>query len=103
MPRQTMEQYMFTYLNQKYGLRPLIIEWSVILLNSVCQYKDEDHAVRLFAKIIKNDCDEEFLRVQEHVKDTLDLLLRSILREKHPLKQELEITNICMKIQQGQI
>ena len=54
--------------------------------------------MRLFAKIIKNDCDEEFLRVQDHVKDTLDLLLRTILREKHPMKQELEISNMCTKI-----
>lgn len=98
MPRQTMEQYIFTYLNQKYGLRSLIIEWSVILLNSIQQYKNEDHSVRLFAKILKNDCDEEFLRVQDHVKDTLELLLRSILREKHPLKQELDIANTCLKI-----
>ena len=86
-----MEQYMFTYLTQKHCIRPLIIEWSVSILNMIQQYKSDDHTVLLFAKILKNDCDEEFLRVQDHVTDTLDLLLRTQLREKHPSKQDADI------------
>ena len=27
-PRETLEQYMFTYLNQRYGLKSLIVEWA---------------------------------------------------------------------------
>jgi len=25
---ETMEQFMYTYLNQKYGLKTLIVEWA---------------------------------------------------------------------------
>ena len=30
-----MEQFMFTYLNQKYGLKNLIIEWAASIVNGV--------------------------------------------------------------------
>ena len=51
---------MYTYLNQKYGLRVLIVEWLQAILNAINKYKREDHEVALFAKILKNECDEEF-------------------------------------------
>jgi len=35
LPLETMEQYMFTYLNQKYGLKNLIIEWAASIVNGV--------------------------------------------------------------------
>jgi hypothetical protein len=58
-PRETMEQYMYTYLNQKYGLKNLIIEWAVSIINGIKTYLKEDHDVTLFGKILKNECDEE--------------------------------------------
>ena len=58
--RETMEQFMYTYLNQKYGLKPLIVEWAAAIINGVKRYIRADHDVTLFAKILKNECDEEF-------------------------------------------
>ena len=58
--RETMEQYMYTYLNQKYGLKSLIVEWAASIINGVKKYGREDHDVALFAKILKNECDENF-------------------------------------------
>ena len=55
MPRETLEQFMYTYLNQKYGLKNLIVEWAAAII-----YIREDHDAALFAKILKNECDEEF-------------------------------------------
>lgn len=59
-PRETMEQFMYTYLNQRYGLKNLIIDWSIAIVNAVSKYHTEDHDVCLFGKILKNECDEEF-------------------------------------------
>ena len=53
-PIETMEQYLYTYLKNKYGLKTLIIEWLVSIVNAIKIFKDEDHDVFLFAKIIKN-------------------------------------------------
>jgi hypothetical protein len=51
---------MYTYLNQKYGLKNLIVEWSVAIVNGVATHFQDDHDINLFGKILKNDCDEEF-------------------------------------------
>lgn len=57
---ETMEQYMYTYLNQKYGLKTLIVEWASTIIQGIKTYLTEDHQITLFAKILKNECDEEF-------------------------------------------
>jgi hypothetical protein len=51
---------MYTYLNQRYGLKNLIIEWAAAIINGIKTYLKEDHDVGLFGKILKNECDEEF-------------------------------------------
>ena len=33
-----MEQYMYTYLNQRYGLKNLIIEWAAAIINAIKMY-----------------------------------------------------------------
>ena len=101
MPRETMEQYMYTYLNQRYGLKNLIIEWAAAIINGIKTYLREDHDVALFGKILKNECDEEFRFIQMHVKDTLLSLLKVLLKDKHPFKSESEIQKLLESIQAG--
>ena len=83
---------MYTYLNQKYGLKTLIIEWASTLITGIKTYLRDDHEITLFAKILKNECDEEFRFVQAHVKESLSNMLRQVLREKHAQKSEKEIS-----------
>ena len=94
MPRETMEQYMYTYLNQEYALKNLIIEWAAAIINGIKTYIREDHDIALFGKILKNECDEEFRFIQMHVKDTLLSLLKVLLKDKNPFKSESEITKL---------
>ena len=47
-----MEQFMHTYLKKKYGLKSLIGEQALLIVNSVKKYKKADHEVLLFAKIL---------------------------------------------------
>jgi len=98
LPRETMEQYMYTYLNQRYGLKNLIIEWAAAIINGIKTYLREDHDVALFGKILKNECDEEFRFIQLHVKDTLIQLLKVLLKDKHPFKSEAEIGKMVESI-----
>ena len=60
LPRETMEQYMYTYLNQRYGLKSLIIEWAASIINGIKKYSKEDHSISLYGKILRNECDEEY-------------------------------------------
>ena len=64
---------MYTYLVQKYGLKTLIVEWATAIINSIKFYlgsnlSDEleisDPEITLFAKILKNQIDENFHYVQ---------------------------------------
>ena len=102
-PRETMEQFMYTYLNQKYGLKNLIIEWAMAIINGVVIYSQEDHDVSLFGRILKNECDEEFRFIQMHVKDTLFNLLKVLLKDKHQFKGEVEILKMLDGIQSSHI
>ena len=79
LPRETMEQYMYTYLNQRYGLKSLIIEWVAAIINGIKTYLKQDHDVALFGKILKNECDEEFRFIQTHVKEVLIRVLWLLL------------------------
>jgi hypothetical protein len=67
---------MYTYLNLKYGLKSLIIEQATTIITGLKTYVRDDHDVTLFAKILKNECDEQFRFVQIHVKETLATSLR---------------------------
>lgn len=83
-----MEQYMYTYLNQRYGLKNLIIEYAAAIITGIKQYSKDDHDIALFGKILRNECDEEFRFIQATVKDTIFALLKAYVREKHPTKSE---------------
>lgn len=94
---------MYTYLNQKYGLKSIIIEWAAAIINGIKTYLREDHDVTLFGKILKNECDEEFRFIQAHVKETLVGLLRVLLKERHQFKSETDISKMQESILSGTI
>jgi hypothetical protein len=83
-----MEQYMYTYLNQKYGLKNLIIEWAAAIITGIKTYSKEDHDVALFGKILRNECDEDFRFIQHTVRETVYALLKAVIRERNASKSE---------------
>ena len=82
---------MYTFLNQRYGLKSLIIEWAAAIINGIRRYSRDDHDVALFGKILRNQCDEEFRFIQQHVKDALVNFLKQLLKEKFIHKTETDI------------
>jgi hypothetical protein len=51
---------MFTFLNMRYGLKQLIVEWASSIVQAVKIYSAEDAQVHLFGKMLKNSVDEDF-------------------------------------------
>lgn len=94
MPRETLEQHMYNYLNKKYGLKNLVIDWASSIVSSVKKYSNEDNDVNVFGMILRNECDEEFRFVQFQVKKTVAELLRMNLKNKFPLKSNADIIDI---------
>ena len=96
LPRETMEQHMYSFLNKKYGLKvsarqSLMLEWAAGIVSAVKRYSSEDNDVMVFGQILKNQCDEEFRLVQQQVKETISELLKMFLRGKFPLKTNSDI------------
>ena len=101
LPLETMEQFMFTHLNQKYGLKNLIIEWAASIVNGVKLYMKEDFDVALFAKLLKNEVEEDFRYIQDKIKTTVSKVLKRHLREKYKHKGEQEITEMQENMEKG--
>lgn len=101
MPRETMEQHMYTYLNQKYGLKNLIIEWATSIINGIKMYSSEDSDICLFGKILRNELEEDSRLVLQRLKTTISDLLSYFLKSKMPLKSNGEIKEILAQKTSG--
>ena len=73
---------MYTFLNQRYGLKNIIIEWATAIINGIRKFSKEDNDVAVFGKMLRNECDEDFRFVQAQVKNTIVELLKMYLRAK---------------------
>lgn len=82
---------MYTYLNQKYGLKNLIIEWATAIINGIRAFSSKDNDIAVFGKILRNESDEEFRYVQSQVKNTISELLKMYLRGRYPFKHNPDI------------
>eukprot|EP00935_MAST-01C_sp_MAST-1C-sp1_P000777 g777.t1 len=82
---------MYTYLNQRYGLKALIVEHASAIIKAVNKCSAQDNDVAVFGKILRNEVDEEFRFVQQQLKQTVKELLRVYLKGKHPMKRDSDI------------
>lgn len=103
LPKETMEQYMYTYLNQKFGLKKIILEQATSIMNGISNFSTEDNDVCLFGKILKNECDEEFRIIHNKLKITINDILKEKLKTKFKLKTEGEIIKMSKEITNGYI
>merc|ERR1711871_269711 len=60
LPRETMEQHLYTFLYQKYGLRSLMVDWASAIIKGVKYYSDVDIVANCFGKILRNELNEDF-------------------------------------------
>jgi len=101
IPRETLEQYMYTYLNQKYGLKNLIIEWASSIINAIKMYSSEDCDINLFGKILRNEQEEDSRLVLENLKNNVSELLEFYLSSKNPFKSKIEIKKMLKNKKEG--
>ena len=69
LPRETMNQFLFTFLNHKYGLKNLTIEAAKSIVSGVEAYEAKDNGVAVFGKILRNEIEEEFHNNQKELKN----------------------------------
>ena len=100
-PRETMEQHMYTYLNQKYGLKNLIIEWASSIINAIKLYSSEDCEINLFGKILRNEQEEDSPLILTKLQENISELLEYYLKSKNPLKSQNEIKKMLLQKKNG--
>ena len=94
IPKETLEEHMYTFLNKKYGLKNLIIEWVKNIINGIKAYSKKDSIVLLFGKIIKNEQEEDARLIIQKVSESIEELLLYYIKRQNPLKPLNEIKKI---------
>ena len=100
-PRETLEQHMYTYLNQKYGLKTLVIDWASSIINAIKLYSSEDCEISLFGKILRNEQEENSRLILTKLQDNISDLLEYYLQSKNPLKSKKEIKKLLLQKKNG--
>ena len=102
LKKESMEHYMYKFLNNKYGLKNLVIEWSSSIITGIKMYSSSDSDINLFSKILKNKIEEGqklvVLKLKSTIKELYDIYIKNKSR-LNPNKgrnklNEAEIENI---------
>ncbi|OMJ79889.1 hypothetical protein SteCoe_19973 [Stentor coeruleus] len=101
--KETMEEYMYSYLNQKYGLKSLIQDWISAIVKSIEKFEAEDPDVLLFAKILRHQIEENYRKVFQEVRKTSLQLLKIHLKNKFPYMQEKAVKDLVNVKTQGEL
>ena len=102
LKKESMEHYMYKFLNNKYGLKNLVIEWSSSIITGIKMYSSSDSDINLFSKILKNKIEEGQTLVVLKLKSTIKELYDMYIKNKSRLNpnkgrnklNEAEIENI---------
>lgn len=68
---ETMEQFMYSHLKMRYGLKGLIIEQVEQIISGIKRYKEENVDVLLFGKILRNEVDQQYRLAQENIRKSV--------------------------------
>lgn len=70
---ETLEAHMYTYLNQKYGLKPITVEWAMSIVNGIKKFGQDDMEVAVFGKILRNEIEEDFAENLKKVRQSIKI------------------------------
>jgi hypothetical protein len=96
-----MEQHMYYYLNQKFGLKSLTIEYASAIINGIREYAKKDMNIKLFGMLLKNEVEENNLTIIEKIKQVVEETLEYFINQKNQYKSFEEIGKITKKMKQG--
>ena len=98
---ETLEQYMYIFFNNKYGLKNLVIDWASALINAIKLYSNEDCEINLFGKILKNEQEEASRQILTKLKENIAELLEHNFRFMYPYKSQQEIDSMMIQKKNG--
>ena len=78
-PRYTLEQHLFNYLKSKYGLKKLVIEWTINIYNGIKLYSKENGEICLFGLLLRNELDENSIQILNKIKESVKKLIKEFI------------------------
>jgi hypothetical protein len=96
-PIETMEQHLYEYLNQRYGLKNLTIEYASSIIKAIKDYSNISSEILLFGMILKNELEENSINISNQIKKVINDSLTYYLSQKYPSKDAGEINSIVSK------
>ena len=97
IPKETLEEHMYTFLNKKYGLKNLIIEWAKNIIAGIKYYSKKDSIVLLFGKIMRNEQEEKARYIIQKLSESIEELLLYYIKRQNPLKLMDDIEKIFLQ------
>jgi hypothetical protein len=76
---------MYTYLNQKYGLKPMTVEWAMSIVNGIKKYGQDDAEIAAFGKMLRNELEEDFIEAVRKTKANIRQATRKFKGEEPAL------------------
>ena len=71
-PIETMEQHLYEYLNQRYGLKNLTIEYASTIIKAIKDYSNISSEILLFGMILKNELEENSINISNQIKKVIN-------------------------------
>mmetsp|Transcript_22015 Transcript_22015/g.43766 ORF Transcript_22015/g.43766 Transcript_22015/m.43766 type:complete len:848 (+) Transcript_22015:20-2563(+) len=100
--KETMLDHVYTYLNHKYGLKSLIVEFSNSIMASIKSHS-ADHRVAVFGCILRNEIDIEFRLLEGETHSVLRSALLQRLKTKYPVKAEAFFEEAISQLMAGNL
>jgi len=100
---ETMEMYLYRHLNQKFGLKSLVMEMGVSVWKSVKTHSVEDAEVLLFKKIAGNMLEEGFSEMVSELRQMIEEILENHYKKKFAKKGRQHVVNAVRKVTSGNI
>jgi hypothetical protein len=98
IPSETMENFLFIYFSQKYGLKDLVMVEVTSVIDRIKTFSDQSTEVEVFKKILKNEVDDKFYWFLQNTKDNLKKKLEVYYKINIKKKASLvEINNYVNK------
>lgn len=86
-PRETMEQHLYTYLNTRFGLPKLIVDYASAVWKAAEHFARRENDAAVFVALLRNRLDEGFLEIKRKLQSALVELLRAFFSARYPKKQ----------------
>ena len=100
-PIETMEQHLYVFLNQKFGLKSLTIEYASAIIKGIKDYSNSNSEICLFGMILRNELEENTINILNQIKIVMNDTLQYFLSEKYPSKNAGEINDLVNECKKG--